>query len=141
MPYLAAQVRLDYGQFLRRTRQRRAAAVQLDAAAALFRAVGAPRALEHCLEELVGCGLHPARSPARPVQVQLTPRELAVARLVAARRSNRQVAAELFVSVKTVEFHLRNVFVKCGVSSRAELVADPGALATRGPGAAAAHGP
>lgn len=140
MPYLAAQVRLDYGQFLRRTRQRRAAAAQLDAAAALFRAVGAPRALERCLEELVACGLHPARSPARPVRVQLTPRELAVARLVAARRSNREVAAELFVSVKTVEFHLRNVFVKCGVSSRTELVADPRTLATSGP-TAAAHGP
>ncbi len=141
MPYLAAQVRLDYGLFLRRTRQRRAAAVQLEEAAALFRAVGAERALERCLEELVACGLHPARSPAGPVQGQLTPRELAVARLVAARRSNRQVAAELFVSVKTVEFHLRNVFIKCRVSSRAELVADPGTLATLGRTAVAEPGP
>ena len=128
MPYLAAQVRLDYGIFLRRTGQRRAAAVQLDAAATLLRAVGAEHALERCRDELVACGLHPGRSSARPVQGQLTPRELAVARLVAEGRSNREVATELFVSVKTVEFHLRNVFVKCRVNSRAELFAKPEAL-------------
>jgi DNA-binding NarL/FixJ family response regulator len=49
-----------------------------------------------------------------------------VARLAAAGRSNREVAAELVVSVKTIEFHLRNVFHKLGVASRREL---PGRLA------------
>ena len=47
--------------------------------------------------------------------------ELAVARLVAAGLINRDVAAELYVSVKTVEYHLRNIFIKLGITSRREL--------------------
>jgi DNA-binding NarL/FixJ family response regulator len=55
----------------------------------------------------------------------LTSQELVVARLVAAGRSNREVATELVVSVKTVEYHLRNVFTKLGIGSRRELAAHP----------------
>ena len=54
---------------------------------------------------------------------RLTPQESAVARLVAGGMSNRQVASELFVSVKTVQFHLTHIYAKLGVSSRAELAA------------------
>jgi DNA-binding CsgD family transcriptional regulator len=53
----------------------------------------------------------------------LTPQEQAVALLVAAGMSNRQVAGELFISVKTVQFHLTHIYTKLGVSSRAELAA------------------
>ena len=53
----------------------------------------------------------------------LTPQEQAVARLVAAGMSNRQVAGKLFISVKTVQFHLTHIYTKLGVSSRAELAA------------------
>lgn len=125
-PYVEAQIRLDYGRFLRRTGQRRRAAAELEAATGLLVFLGAQPALERCQEELAACRLHPTPRLARPVQ--LTPRELAVARLVAAGRSNREVAADLFVSVKTVEFHLSNVFAKRGLSSRAELVAHSAAL-------------
>ncbi len=52
----------------------------------------------------------------------LTPAEQAVARLVVTGRSNRQTAAELYVSVKTVEFHLGHIFDKLGIRSRKDLI-------------------
>ena len=74
------------------------------------------------LVELRGCGLTPAkRSDFDPGK--LTAQEQAVARLVAVGMSNRQVAAELFVSIKTVQFHLTHIYAKLGISSRAELAA------------------
>jgi DNA-binding NarL/FixJ family response regulator len=78
--------------------------------------------LERCERELRGCGLAPGkRSDFDPAR--LTPQEQAVARLVAAGLSNRQVAAELFVSVKTVQFHVTHIYAKLGIGSRGELAA------------------
>ena len=57
-----------------------------------------------------------------PAFVGLTPAEQAVARLVATGRTNRQTAAELYVSVKTVEFHLGHIFDKLGIRSRKDLI-------------------
>ena len=57
----------------------------------------------------------------------LTPGEQAVARLVATGRTNRQAAAELYVSVKTVEYHLGNIFAKLGIRSRKDLITRIGA--------------
>ena len=78
--------------------------------------------LERCERELIACGLAPSKrrdfDPSR-----LTAQELAVARLVAGGMSNRQVAAELFISIKTVQFHLTNIYAKLGVGSRMELAA------------------
>ena len=72
--------------------------------------------------KLRGCGLTPAKR-SDPDPTMLTPQEQAVARLVAVGMSNRQVAGELFISVKTVQFHLTHIYTKLGVSSRAELAA------------------
>jgi DNA-binding NarL/FixJ family response regulator len=58
------------------------------------------------------------RADTVPEALGLTPTELAVARLVARGRSNREAAAELYVSVKAIEFHLGNIFAKLGIHSR-----------------------
>jgi DNA-binding NarL/FixJ family response regulator len=122
MPFERAQVELAYGQALRRGGQRRAAAAQLQAARDRFAALRAAPFLERSERELRGCGLTPARrSDFDPGK--LTAQEQAVARLVAVGMSNRQVAAELFVSVKTVQFHLTHIYAKFGIGSRAELAA------------------
>jgi DNA-binding CsgD family transcriptional regulator len=59
------------------------------------------------------------------VATALTPQELNVARLVQQGMANRDVAGQLFLSPRTVDFHLRNVFAKLGVTSRVELAAQP----------------
>lgn len=64
-----------------------------------------------------------ARRREASTATHLTPQELQVAQLVQRGMSNREVAGELFVSPRTVDFHLRNVFSKTGVASRTELAA------------------
>jgi DNA-binding NarL/FixJ family response regulator len=73
-----------------------------------------------CEEELQACGAE-IRPDTGPPQWNLTAGELAVAQLVSTGRSNREVAAELFVSVKAVEFRLGHVFDKTGIRSREAL--------------------
>jgi len=122
MPFQRALIELAYGQALRRCGQRRAASAQLQSARERFAELGATPSLERCERELRGCGLVPSkRSDFDPTR--LTAQEQAVAGLVAAGMSNRQVAAELFVSVKTVQFHLTHIYAKLGIGSRAELAA------------------
>ena len=74
-----------------------------------------------CERELAQCGaeIRPEQLPAW----NLTASELAVARLVSTGRSNREVAGELYVSVKAVEFHLGHVYDKIGIRSRKDLAA------------------
>ena len=117
MPFGQALVELAYGQVLRRAGHRRAASNQLRAARDRLAVLRARPYLERCERELIACGLSPSKrrtfDPSR-----LTAQELAVARLVAGGMSNRQVAAELFISIKTVQFHLTNIYAKLGVGSR-----------------------
>ncbi len=77
--------------------------------------------LDRCERELVACGLKAGSGRRERHASQLTTQELAVAKLVAAGLTNRQVARELVVSVKTVEYHLRNAFGKLHVTSRTQL--------------------
>ncbi|TKK80750.1 helix-turn-helix transcriptional regulator, partial [Herbidospora galbida] len=118
-PYETALTHLEFGAFLRRGAARRQAASHLRAARDLLAPLGAAPALARCRRELAACGAADQVRPAGPRA--LTPQEHAVARLVAAGLTNRQVARELVLSVKTVEYHLGHVFVKLDIGSRAQL--------------------
>jgi DNA-binding CsgD family transcriptional regulator len=121
MPYLMGLLDLEFGAFLRRARSRRVAVERLEAARARFLVLGAEPSLARCDRELAACGL---RRAARGEQlVRLTPQEIAVAHLLASGLSNREIAAELVVSIKTVEYHLGNVYSKMGITSRSQLAA------------------
>ena len=121
-PFESARLELAAGQFLRRAGQRRRAVELLNAAHRTFTDLGAQPWAERCATELAGSGLHPASRRDRD-HAALTSQELVVARLAAAGRTNREIAGELVVSVKTVEYHLRNAFQKLGITRRRELAA------------------
>jgi len=110
-----ARTLLVLGQLERRRGERRAARSTLQEAARLFDEVGAAGWATNARAELDRVGLHPG-SPDR-----LTPAEWRVAELAASGHTNREVAALLFVSSKTVEAHLARVYRKLGIRSRAEL--------------------
>jgi len=122
LPFQRALVELVHGQVLRRAGHRRAAAERLSAARERLAGLRARPYLERCEQELAACGLAPGKRSAFDPS-RLTAQELAVARLVAVGMSNRQVASELFISIKTVQFHLTHIYAKLGVGSRAELAA------------------
>jgi DNA-binding CsgD family transcriptional regulator len=120
MPFDRAIMEAAYGCFLRRVGRRAAAVAQLEAARAEFARLDARLLLGRCDQELRACGRTAAKRRTRP-RSRLTPQELVVARLVAAGMTNRQAADHLVVSIKTVEFHLRNAFSKLDVGSRTQL--------------------
>jgi DNA-binding CsgD family transcriptional regulator/tetratricopeptide (TPR) repeat protein len=122
LPFDRARLDLDHGMFLRRRGRRAAATARLEAARHAFERLGALPYLRRCVRELAACG-HTTTAMPRAAIVGLTPQEHAVAMLVQAGLTNQQIAAELLVSVKTIEFHLRNAFAKARVASRAELAA------------------
>jgi DNA-binding NarL/FixJ family response regulator len=119
-----ARTQLAYGSFLRRGRHRVDARTHLRAALETFEDLGAEPWAERARQELRASGATARRRDPSTV-VDLTPQEVQVARLVRQGLSNRDIAAQLFVSPRTVDFHLRNVFAKLGVSSRTELAARP----------------
>ena len=122
MPFETAMTDEAYGRFLRRNGERRAAASHLQAALEVYSRLGARALIGGCETELAGCGLTPRRRDGDQ-SPELTPQELAVARLVATGRSNREAAADLVVSVKTIEHHLSSIYAKFGVRSRTQLAA------------------
>jgi DNA-binding CsgD family transcriptional regulator len=115
-----ARTRLLYGETLRRARRRREARTQLHAARATFEKLGASSWTERAATELRGSGVTANRRDMSRLD-QLTSQEQQVARLVAAGATNKQVAAQLFLSPRTIDFHLRNVFAKLGITSRIQL--------------------
>jgi DNA-binding CsgD family transcriptional regulator len=122
MPFERALLSLDDGRRLRAAGDRPAAVTQLERAHHLFSDLGADPYVRACAAELATLQVTAAAgSPA--VLLGLSRAELAVARLVATGLTNREVASELFVSVKTVEYHLRNSFIKLDITSRRALAA------------------
>ncbi len=114
-----------YGRLLHARGNRRGAVDHLRAAQELLDRVGAEPFRKPVQTDMEACGIRapaPAdRFPRGPSPLALTDRERDVAVLVARGMTNREVAAELYVSAKAVEYHLRNVFAKLGVSSRRAL--------------------
>ena len=119
-PFEAARTRLCFGQRLRRDGARIEAREQLRAAADGFRAIGAAPWVEAAERELGATGER-LRRRALDAPEELTTQERAIADLVAAGASNKDVAAELFLSPKTVEAHLTRIYRKLGVNSRTQL--------------------
>jgi DNA-binding CsgD family transcriptional regulator len=120
-PFLQARTELLYGEWLQRERQKREARRHLRRAADLFRQVGVPPWAERAEAELRATG-ETARRRDPSTLDQLTPQELQIAGLVASGMTNRQIAAQLYLSPRTIDYHLRKVFSKLGVTSRSELV-------------------
>lgn len=133
--FVRARTHLAYGERLRRDRRRVESRAQLRSALDAFEVLGARLWAERARGELDATG-ESARKRDASTRDDLTPQELRIARLVADGASNRDVAAQLFVSPKTVEYHLSKVFLKLGVRSRFELsgtgLEDPRGLGTRG---------
>jgi DNA-binding NarL/FixJ family response regulator len=123
-----ARTELALGEYLRRHRRRADARVPLRAALETFETLGASFWAERARQELRASG-ETARRGADLVATELTAQESQVAGLVRQGLSNKEVAARLFISPRTVDFHLRNVYTKLGITSRTELAAlplDPG---------------
>lgn len=119
-PFLLARVRLNHGEVLRRAGTRREARVELADALELFEALGAQPWIERAREELRASGATLRIADPSTVD-ELTPRELQVARAVAVEASYKEAAAMLFLSPKTVEYHLGKVYRKLGITSGRQL--------------------
>ena len=119
-PFERARTQLAYGEFLRRSRRRVDAREQLRTALQTFEDLAATPWAQRATQELRASG-ETARKRDASTTGSLTPQEVQVATFVARGLSNRDVAAQLFLSPRTIDFHLRNVFSKTGVSSRGEL--------------------
>ncbi len=120
-PFDAARTELLRGESLRRRRSRAQARTHLRAACEAFEGLGATPWADRARVELQATG-ETTRKRDPSTLSQLTPQELHIARLVGAGGTNREIAAELFLSPRTVDYHLHKVFTKLGITSRAELV-------------------
>jgi DNA-binding NarL/FixJ family response regulator len=115
MPFERARTQLLLGQLQRRRRQKQIAAASLGDTMRVFQELGTPLWAERARAELERTNVSPTRDS------ELTPTERRVAELTASGLTNRDVAAKLFVSTKTVEANLTQVYRKLGIRSRAEL--------------------
>ncbi len=123
-PFERARTHLAYGEFLRRSRRRVDAREQLRSALQTFHDLGADPWVQRAEQELRASG-ETARKRDASTSVALTAQEKQVATFIAEGLSNREVAAKLFLSPRTIDFHLRNVFAKTGITSRGELARIP----------------
>ena len=115
-----ARAHLLYGEWLRRERRRAGAQEHLRSAHEMFDAIGMQAFADRARRELRATGAT-ARRHTVGTRDQLTPQEAQIARLAAERLSNREIAAQLFLSPHTVEYHLGKVFTKLDITSRRQL--------------------
>ncbi|HLI38346.1 MAG TPA: AAA family ATPase [Streptosporangiaceae bacterium] len=136
IPFHRARLAHEHGRFLLSLRQRRSAIRWLREAHRQYALLGARPYLERCEADLSGCGVgmgmgEPSAGSARPAGraepagwqplAVLSARERRIVYLVASGLTNREVGSELYVSAKTVEYHLGNIFAKLGITSRRQL--------------------
>lgn len=119
-PFLLARVRLNHGEHLRREGSRREARDELRAALAVFEQLDAEPWSERARRELRASGETARRRQASTVD-DLTPQELQIARMVAAGASQKEAAATLYLSPRTIEYHLGKVYRKLGITSGRQL--------------------
>jgi DNA-binding NarL/FixJ family response regulator len=112
-----ARARLTYGEWLRRAGRRLEAREQLREAEDAFRSIGASGFADRTRRELLATG-EKVRKRRDDTRNELTPQELHIARLARDGRTNPEIGVELFISPRTVEWHLRKVFAKLGIGSR-----------------------
>jgi DNA-binding CsgD family transcriptional regulator len=122
MPFERALLNLHDGRRLSAAGNWPAAVAKFEMAHRVFSDLGADPYVEACATELAGLEVE-APKESLGALLGLTRAELAVARLVATGLTNREVATQLFVSVKTVEYHLRNSYIKLDITSRRALSA------------------
>jgi DNA-binding CsgD family transcriptional regulator len=115
-----ARTHLRYGEWLRRVNRRLDARRHLTEAHAMFTRMGADAFAERTRRELVALGEKVRKQPVRSGD-ELTAQEAQIARLAAEGLTNQEIGAQLFISTHTVEWHLRKVFVKLGITSRRQL--------------------
>ncbi|WP_026316059.1 helix-turn-helix transcriptional regulator [Actinokineospora enzanensis] len=120
-PFDHARTELLYGEFLRRGRHRGAARGYLRSAMDAFARLGTPIWAERARAELRAAG-ESVGGVSVGVAEGLTPQEMQVARAVGRGATNREVAAEMFISPRTVDYHLRKIFRKLDISSRRDLM-------------------
>ncbi|XAS66124.1 AAA family ATPase [Micrococcaceae bacterium Sec5.7] len=134
MPIARARIKFAYGQSFRRAGKRREAAAVLAEARELFAVLGAQAYVDRCSREMRASGASSAAGPSDRGSGRtssdgtagpdtLTEQEKSVADLVASGLSNKEAAAELYVSVKTVQYHLTRIYAKLGITSRSALAA------------------
>jgi DNA-binding CsgD family transcriptional regulator len=121
-PFHRGLLNLQHGRCLSRLRQRKAAIAAIRAADDIFSSLAADPFMQAARAELGALGVRP-RGGGDPDLPGLTAQELRVARLVASGLSNREAAEQLYLSPKTVEYHLASAFTKLGVSHRHQLAA------------------
>jgi len=119
-PFERGRTELAFGEFLRRARRRTEARDHLRAALDLFETLGSSLWAQRARAELRASGERSRRRDPSTLD-ELTAQEVQIANLVAQGRTNRDIAAQLFLSPRTIDFHLRNVFRKLGLTSRTEL--------------------
>ena len=115
-----ARVRLSYGEWLRRMNRKLDARHQLNTAYEVFTRIGAQGFAERARRELAATGEKVRKQPVG-VGTELTAQEAQIARLAGEGLTNQEIGAQLFISTHTVEWHLRKVFVKLGITSRRQL--------------------
>jgi len=116
-----ALLAMDYARLLRTGGNRREAIRLLRTAHQILSELGAKPFLDACGTELSACGVPISETPVPANPHSLTAKEQVVARLVARGLSNREAAAELYVSAKAIEYHLGNIYAKTGITSRHQL--------------------